>query len=153
MSEKTIARLQDSVVAAVERTFSDMAFLDVVEVPEISARLKFGHILHISFTEPEEGEIALFLPSECKRKIVENIYGRDWGDLHATEIDDCLLEMLNVLAGNFLSDCYGDAKKHNVSLPELRFDDSGIFKGDKFAQFYFDAEEMPFKVSICFKKQ
>ena len=153
MREKTIAKVEDSVVAAVERTFSDMAFLDVVEIPEISAKLNFGHILHISFTEPEEGEIALFLPSECKRKIVENIYCSDWSTLHATEIDDCLLELLNVLAGNFLSAYYGEAVKHNVSLPELRFDDSGIFKGHKYSQFYFDAEEMPFKVSIYFKRQ
>ncbi len=153
MKEKTIAKVEDSVVAAVERTLSDMAFLDVVEVPDFSGKLRFGHILHISFTEPEEGEIALFLPSECKRRIVENVYGSDWSTLHDTEIDDCLLELLNVLAGNFLSDYYGEAVKHNVSLPELRFDDSGIFKGNKFTQFYFDAEEMPFKVSICFKGQ
>jgi chemotaxis protein CheY-P-specific phosphatase CheC len=153
MREKTISKVEDSMVAAVERTFSDMAFLDVIGVPEISGKLKFGNILYISFTEPEEGEIALFLPSECKRRIVENIYGSDWSTLHDTEIDDCLLEMLNVLAGNFLSNCYGEAVKHNLSLPELRFDDSGISRDDKFANFYFDAEEMPFMVSLCFKKQ
>ena len=141
----------ESVAPAVERTFSDMAFIDVTELTEHSAKIDSSHIIHIYFHEPMEGEIALVLPSECKRMIVENIYGCDWRDLHATEIDDCLLEILNVLAGNFLDEYWGRDVKHDISLPELRFDENEIDAGSGFTDFYFDAEGVPFKVSIRFK--
>ncbi len=152
MSSKVNPKMERSIASAVEKTFSDMAFVDAVAVSDFSEELEFSHIIHISLFEPEEGEIALFLPSECKKLIVENIYGKDWGTLHATEIDDCLLEILNVLAGNFLNEYCGKEVKHNISLPELLFDDDKISGSNGFADFYFNAEDIPFKVSIYFKK-
>ena len=152
-TRKVSTKLEQSVVSSVVKTFSDMAFIDVVAIPGLSEKLEYSHIIRITIFEPEEGEIALFLPSKCKKLIVENIYGEDWSTLQAVEIDDCLLEILNVLAGNFLNEYCGKEVKHNISLPELLFDDSRIHGSNGFAHFYFDAEEIPFRVSICFKDQ
>ena len=152
MSEQISADLQKAMLSAVERTLSDMAFLDVIAKPDFPETLKFSSILHISVVEPIRGEIALFLSTECKKLIVENIYGSDWDSLHDVEIDDCLLEMLNVLAGNFLSEYCGESVKHDVSLPELRFDDSETFKGNMHHRLYFEAEETFFGISISFSE-
>ena len=88
------------------------------------------------------------MPSECKKLIVENIYGADWSTLHATEIDDCLLEVLNVMAGNFLIERFGRQVRYDISLPDLLFDDTKISKSNGFDFLPFDAEGIPFKVAM-----
>ena len=138
-----------ALVTAVVKTFSDMAFIDAVDIPDYSEDLSFSHILHISLHEPQKGQIVLFLPYACKKMIVENIYGRDWDSLHATEIDDCLLEILNVLAGNFLNEFCEKEITHGISLPKMLFDDTEIYrKSNCFTDYFFDAEGIPFKISI-----
>jgi len=114
MKKRNIIRIKETLISAVIRTFSDMAFIDVEVLKEIPEELTCSHIIHISLSAPEHGEIALFLPSDCKRMIVENIYGSDWTSLNPTEIDDCLLEILNVLAGNFLTEYFGAEVKLNM---------------------------------------
>jgi len=147
---KSEFQLRRAVGSSVVKTLSDMAFIDAVEMPDHGEQIVFSHVIHIDIYEPEKGEIALFLPSECKKLIIENIYGEDWSTLHATEIDDCLLEILNVLTGNFLNEYCGKDARHNISLPELLFDDAKISGNNGFVDFYFDAEGIPFRVSICF---
>ncbi|NOY07361.1 MAG: chemotaxis protein CheX, partial [Spirochaetes bacterium] len=140
MKKKTIARIKEALTPAVIKTFSDMAFIDAEVLKEIPEKLTYGHIIHISLSAPEHGEIALFLPSECKKMIVENIYGSDWTSLNATEIDDCLLEILNVLAGNFLTEYFGAGVKHDISLPELLFD-AEMDEKNGFTELFFNAED------------
>ena len=93
-------------------------------------------------------EIALFLPSECKKLIVENIYGTDWSALHVTEIDGCLLEALNVVTGNFQIECVGRQVNYKISLPEFLFDDTKTREHNGFGFVLYDAESIPFKAVI-----
>lgn len=134
--------------ASVAKTFSEMAFLDAEPIGELESELEYSHIVHITFSEPNAGEIALFLPLPVKQDIVENIYGEDWESMKATEIDDCLLEMLNVLAGDFLSDLYGAGAHRDLSLPDLLFDESELSKADEFETYCFDAEGNQFKAEL-----
>ena len=67
---------------SVKRTFADMAFIDVEMNAEGASDFSTGQLIHISFSEPVEGEMVLFLPVECKLKIVENIYGTYMGSFH-----------------------------------------------------------------------
>ena len=151
MKKKLKAKMEEAMVKAAAKTFSDMAFIDANKLESLSEDIQFSHIVQISLFKPIEGKIALYLPSECKKMIVENIYGIDWKDLKATDIDDCLLEILNVLAGNFLKRYCGDDVKLNISLPELLFDKEELNGSSSFMDIYFDAEGIPFKVSIYLK--
>ena len=150
MKKKEIKKAGKSLARAAAQTFSEMAFVDVTEALKVPEALEYSQIIHISLFEPMEGEIALFLPADCKRMIVENIYGSDWADLQAAEIDDCLLELLNVLAGNFLIEYCGTEVKHDISLPELLFNESEL--KNSYQDFYFDAEGVNLKISIKMKR-
>ena len=138
---------QTALHRAITESFSDMAFIDVVpaqcheEAPEAS------HILFISFSKPIAGYISLYLSTECKQKIAENIYGKNWEDLKDEEIDDCLLEMVNVLAGRFLR-FSREEEKHAMSLPQLLFDDSEVPDTQHCDVCLFDAEGIIFKVIL-----
>jgi hypothetical protein len=137
-------------IEAVRKTFSDLAFIDVTVIPKPANDPDSAQLIHISFLEPHPGEIVLFLPCECKKMIVENIYGEDWKGLPSDRIYDCLLELLNVLGGNFLSDLYCIGMRPDMSLPTLLFDNHEIHDTGNLTNLYFDAETSIFKASLRF---
>lgn len=141
---------RNSINQAVITTFMDMAFIDAMPRDSCeSGSVEFSHIIHIDFKAPAEGSLILYLPTACKRMIVENIHGSDWLELSADEIDDCLLEVLNVLAGNFLSIYCGAESTHNMSFPEILFDESDIADKSTYEEFCFDGEGVLFKTAIA----
>jgi len=131
-------------VEAVKKTLSEMAFVDVEPTATPAEPLKVSHISHISYDGPERGEIEMALPLSCKRRFVENIYGDDWERLDPEEIDDCLLEIINVLAGEYLSEQYGDGIQRELSLPRLIFDRSAAMGNPDVL--FFDAEGEVFQI-------
>ena len=134
--------------AAVVKTFAEMAFVDVAAADE-HAVVRSSHMLTILLFKPARGELALLLPVGCKRLLVENIYGASWDELADAARDDCLLELLNVLAGNFLNELFGTSVEHSLSLPEMAYDDARARDTNRFVQLTFDAEEQPFRVALA----
>ena len=145
MTDTLQDRTPELFARSIINSFSDMAFLDVVAAEPVA--LNTGQVFHILFTGPESGDIVLHLPNACKKQIVENIYGENWGALDPSQIDDCLLEILNVLAGCFLKERFGEDVAYDISLPELLFDES-ILATDDYDDYFFDAEGNAFKASI-----
>lgn len=144
MSTETAPAVRKALEHTVVNAFSDMAFVDVI--PCTPGEVNTSHLLKIAFRGSEDGELVLYLSHESKQKIVENIYGEDWNNLDPSEIDDCLLELMNVIAGNFVQALYGTGNAHDISLPELVFDESML--GDAVSDdYYFDAEGELIKVS------
>jgi hypothetical protein len=147
MSSDDMSNIKEALKQAVEMTFMNMAFVDVMEAEE-PAEVNFSHIIHISFSSPVEGGMILFLPTACKKMIAENIHGSNWESLSTDEIDDCLLELLNVLAGNFLNIHYGKEVGHNMTFPQLLFDESEVPEHGDYRDYFFDAEGVPFKIGL-----
>lgn len=135
-------------IEATRKTLSEMAFLDALPCDAADTEPVCSQVFYLSFLEPEQGFAALYLPLECKKTIVENIYGEDWQQLHSDQIDDCLLEILNVLVGNYLSDVYGENVKRDMGLPQLLFDDAGIADRGIQADIFLDAEGVTFKAVL-----
>jgi hypothetical protein len=133
---------------AVQTTFMDMAFLDILPMEEEPEEITYNQVIHISFSEPEYGDVTLYLPLECKKMIVENIHGEDWEAVSSDSIDDCLLELLNVLAGNFLNSYSGKEVSHNMSFPEMLFDEEDFHKKGDHVDLYYDAEGVPFRITV-----
>ncbi len=138
--------LKKDLMATVKKTFADMFFIDVIESKENEIK-EYSHILSLKVLEPEYLEIVLWLPLPIKKEVTENIYGTAWEEISAVEIDDCLLELLNVLAGNFLIEYCGPGTKFSISLPEILFDESELDNSD-YRSIFFDAEGKSFMVSI-----
>jgi transcription antitermination factor NusG len=148
MSCRDEEKVRESLERAVEMTFMNMAFVDVMITDE-HLDLTYSHIIHITFSNPVAGGMTLYLPTECKKMIVENIHGTNWDTLTTDEIDDCLLELLNVLAGNFLNHYVGQERSHNMSFPQIMFGEEEIDGIENYMQYFFLAEGVPFSVGIC----
>ncbi len=139
-------KLIEALSVSVINTFGEMLFLDAVESKEIRLD-NYSHIIRLVILEPEYLELVLWLPLEIKIEIAETIYGKSWDEITDTEIDDSLLEILNVLAGNFLLECAGPDKKYNISLPEILFDSEEL-DNTGYSDVFFDVEGKPFKISV-----
>lgn len=143
-------KIRKSFSDSVIDTFAEMAFIDVIPENDFKDAIIHTSIMGLSFQSPGDGSILFYMTKECKKKLVENIYGEDWITLSDMEIDDCLLEILNVLAGDFLKNLYGKEKKVSMSFPKLFFDDNVLTPESSSLNFIFNAEGGMFsaKVSI-----
>lgn len=139
-------------ISSVIDTFAEMAFVNVISEKKSGIDIKYSNILGIDFSEPLGGNLLFYMPKECKKELVENIYGKDWKSLQDEEIDDCLLEILNVLAGDFLKNLFGKEQKIIMSIPKIFFDDSFLPEMDHGIEFIFNADGVKFKAQVCFKE-
>lgn len=144
--------LKNAVINGVKKAFEEMAFIDIDYVEDKNTDVNYTHILFVNILEPIFGKIALYLPYDCKRTIIENIYGKEMKDLHADETDDCQLELLNVLVGNILSFLYKKKKKYKLDLPKILFDENEISWNKKnINKYFFNAEGFNIKLLIDLK--
>ncbi len=138
-------------INSVIETFADMTFIDVYHDKDCEEDIEYTSIIGIDFIEPGEGSMLLYLPKECKKHIVENVYGENWKALNDMEIDDCLLEIVNVLAGNFLKNLYGTDKKNVMSFPKMFFDENVLPPMNHNVDLIFNAEGIKFKAQVSLK--
>ena len=131
---------------AVIKTYSDMVFLDVAENPDMEIPAHFSYVLGIDILKPLSGTIVMYLSEDLKTRIVENIYYEPL-KINQNDRDDCLLEILNVLAGSFLTIYFGKELNYKMKLPELFVDylENG---NDNFVLLNFNAEGLPFQVIL-----
>lgn len=140
--------VEKAIVGAVEQTFINMAFIDVIPTASKDIPSDVSQLIVIDITRPERGTILLHLPLALKRQVAETIHAENWEDMNARQIDDCLLEVLNVLAGNFLNNLRGEKVKYNITFPQIVFDEDEFQDSPGFDDFYFDAEGIHFRVSV-----
>jgi len=140
--------IEASLECSVVGTFAAMPFLDVIKIDNFQDKIQASQILFITFTRPVQGCLALFLPISLKLTIAQNIYTVDSTELKAHEIDDCLLELVNVLAGNFLTCVSGTAEEQVLSLPQMVFDEKQLPSLSGIDDCYFNAEGDFFRVSV-----
>ena len=152
MHNMSKAKAKQAVLRAAQSTLGEMAFIDVIEA-ETSQNFEAGQLMFIEFYKPIHGRLLLSMPADIKQAIVENIHATDWNELSVSEIDDCLLELLNVLGGNFLRELEEGETKVQLSFPSVLFSLEEISDLDSFWKFDFDAEGTPFSVSLALHEE
>ncbi len=139
---------REAIVKAIESVFSEMVFIDTLHIDEKPEDFIYTQILYMDIISPVTGYIIAYLPLELRKTIVETIHSTDWDKLHATEIDDCLLEILNVITGNFMTNLLGHDVKYNISFPAVNYDEEDIENLENSQEIYFDAEGSIFRINV-----
>ena len=144
--------IKDAVISGVHKSFEEMAFIDAIYIKDKKPEVNFKQILYVNVLEPIFGKFGLYLSFECKKMLLENVYGKELSELHTDEIDDCQLELLNILVGNILSYYYKKKKKYTLDLPKILFDEDEIKWNKKdIKTYYFNAEGCFFKLIVDLK--
>ncbi len=141
-------KIREAMIKAIESVFSEMVFIDTLHFDGKPEDFTFTQILYIDIVSPANGYIIAYIPLELRKTIVETIHSKDWDEMHATEIDDCLLEILNVIAGNFMTDLLGRGEKYNISFPAVNYDEEDIENIESSQEIYFDAEGSVFRINV-----
>ena len=141
-------KIKDAMIKTIESVFSDMIFIDTLHLEEAPESFEYTQILFIDVISPQAGYIIAYLPLALRKTIVETIHSLDWNDMHASEIDDCLLEILNVVAGNFMTEFLGRDHKYNISFPAVNYDEEDIENLEESQEIYFNAEGPVFRVNV-----
>ncbi len=141
-------KIRDAMIKAIESVFSEMVFIDTLHLDKKPEDFTYTQILYIDIISPEKGYIIAYLPLELRKTIVETVHSIDWDEMHATKIDDCLLEILNVIAGNFMTDLLGRDNKYNISFPAVNYDEEDIENIESSQEIYFDAEGSIFRINV-----
>ncbi len=141
--EKALQSLKEAVI----KTFGEMLFIDVIPSDVQADNAWFDMIVSIDILKPITGKIIFLLPNILKKKIIRNIYTDDFDFIGEKEGDDCIMEIVNVLAGKFLTECFGNDVSYKFDFPTINFnyaenDESKVISMDM------DAECIPLKVVL-----
>ncbi len=137
-----------ALVEAVGATFADLAFLDAEPVDDRPGEPNPGQIVAIEFLQPLAGYLVLHLSAATKQSIIENIHGVEWKSLSGAEVDDCLMELVNVTAGSFLSLVGAGNGRHALSLPRVLYDESDLLADDDLVDYCFSINGETARVSL-----
>ena len=143
--ELTAEQERMAVENTVMETFAEMAFLDVM--PSETAN-QFGNSqgFAVDISGAEQLRCYLDMSVSAKHSVVENIHADAWTELNSEEIDDCLLEILNVLGGTLGRALWGEAVRCKLGFPEVVVMIPG--RDDDVHVFDFDAEGEPLTVIL-----
>jgi CheY-specific phosphatase CheX len=144
----TEENIKEAMIKTIESVFSDMVFIDTLHIEKSPENFDYTQILYIDIISHSNGYIIAYLPLDLRKTIVETIHSTDWDEMHASEIDDCLLEILNVIAGNFMTELLGRGAKYNISFPAVNYDEEDIEQLDKSQEIYFSAEGPIFRINV-----
>lgn len=106
--------LKDNVL----KTFFELTMMEAVPVSdnEISHESVFESF-SINNRYPELFRLEFCFPLTTKRFIVEAIYSQSYEELSELQIEDCLLEVVNVIAGNYFTAYFGQVNPFELGLP------------------------------------
>lgn len=133
---------------AVGSTFADMAFMDAEPESVHPGEPNPGQVIAIEFLQPLGGYLMVHLSAATKQLIIENIHGVDWESLSGSEVDDCLMELVNIMAGNFLVLVGAGDNRHSLSLPQVLYDESDLTTDEELTDHYFSVNGETTKVSL-----
>lgn len=139
--------IRSALESAVAETFTEMAFLDAIPA-DAPVENSETQVFAIEVRGDEPQRLVLDLPLDTKQSIVENIHARPWDELSSSEIDDCLLEFLNVLGGNFGRTYWGDDSRYKLSFPEVRIAIHDDIDAEEVQSYWFDAYGQIFAVHV-----
>lgn len=134
----------------VSSVFADMAFIDVQEIfdpPPKEEKSSNEKCVAIDVLAPISCRIELRINQVLRDRIVENLFGYSSDAEQKKNGEDAILEMLNIIAGSFLSAYFGTGMEIQLELPQyLYFDDES--PGQTVARIFARAEGEPLSVTL-----
>ncbi|GAB1483921.1 hypothetical protein MASR2M78_27380 [Treponema sp.] len=154
MSEGNLdsATAKRALFEAASAVFGEMAFMDANPI-ETEHKMEMDTIrVAIDMLKPLSYRLELEYSSSLAVKIADTLYGEAEVALDEDENmpsaladrsrDDSSLEMLNVMAGTFLSSCFGAGTPFKLELPFFQFGEADV-SGPVIARVDLDVEGLP----------
>ncbi|MCF6178732.1 MAG: chemotaxis protein CheX [Geopsychrobacter sp.] len=105
---------------ATRQTFENMAFVEVTEQSEELAFESPTHATWVSILihDPLQGEVRIALPSALLTNMTADMFGIEIEEVSESQHQDIIAEMLNTLAGLFMTNLIPEDQTYQLGLPE-----------------------------------
>ncbi len=112
--------LYKAMLIAVCQTFENMAFVEVTEQAEDFPLQMPGETAWVSIliNDPVQGEIRLSIPQNLLVEMTANMFGIEREEVNENQKQDIIAELLNTLAGLFMTQLLPDDQTYKLGLPE-----------------------------------
>jgi len=112
--------LAEAMKNAVSQTFENMAFIEVAEHYDQDYEIPANDLVwaYLMILDPLQGELRLALPKSALRELTGAVFSLEDTDISQTQMDDILHEILNTVAGLFMSNLLPDSQQYKIGLPE-----------------------------------
>ncbi len=113
--------LYQAMISAVSQTLENMVFMEAMEHFDPSYQIPADEVAHnsILINDPIQGEIVLSMTKNLLRKITGHIFTLDDDKIEKAQMDDILNELLNTIAGLFMTKLLADNQEYRIGLPEF----------------------------------
>jgi hypothetical protein len=117
--------LYQAMISATSKTMEDMLFIAVMEHLDRGYEIPLDELVWTSLliNDPVQGEIRLAMPKTLLTKFTCNIFAMDEDEVTQPQMDDILNELLNTIAGLFMTNLLEDNQEYKIGLPELGMDE------------------------------
>jgi len=117
--------LYQAMISATSKTMEDMLFIAVMEHLDRGYEIPLDELVWTSLliNDPVQGEICLAMPKTLLTKFTCNIFSMDEEEVTQPQMDDILNELLNTIAGLFMTNLLEDNQEYKIGLPELGVDE------------------------------
>ncbi|GEM_PF-737930 len=149
-------RAEKILVDSITSVFADMAFIDVerkagtqsVEEPtKCAPSFENERRAAIDVLSPLSCRIELKINKPLRDRVIETLFGDSIDQEQKKAAEDPLLEMLNIIAGSFLSSYFGSGTNIQLELPRYLYFGE-VSPGQSVSSILMDAEGEPLEAII-----
>jgi hypothetical protein len=110
-----------AMIRAVSQTLENMVFMEALEHSDRSYEIPVEELAWASLLihDPVQGEVRLAMPQSLLKKLTGNVFSLDDDEITPAHMDDILNELLNTIAGLFMTYLLADDQEYKLGLPEL----------------------------------
>ncbi len=138
--------LNNSVSTVIEQ----MAFLDVEPSKRAVTDSDPKYFIHMQ--SPVDGVLLFSMPDNSKKNLAGNIYGKDFTEIKMNEVNECLLELVNIITGQFLNKLDIENAQYILGIPRIIFTEEKLYKYSHNYDYFFNAEGIPFQIKLMLNK-
>lgn len=137
-----------AMIAAAQRTLEHMVFMEIIEERGTPSKISAEHLARCSLliNEPIQGEIHLVVPSDLLKKITGNVFGIADEEVTTSQAYDILKELLNTIAGLFMTNLLPKDQEYKIGLPNLEAGDLPEADEHGVVWHLINSEEDPLKI-------
>ncbi len=110
-----------AMIEAVKQTLENMVFMEILEERGAPTDIPPEDLVWSSLliNDPIQGEIRLAVPATLLKKITSNVFGIDEEEVTTSQAYDILNELLNTIAGLFVTKLLPETQQYHIGLPSL----------------------------------
>lgn len=142
--------LYQAMTSATSKTMEDMLFIAVMEHLDRGYEIPLDELVWTSLliNDPVQGEIRLAMPKTLLTKFTCNIFAMDEAEVTQPQMDDILNELLNTIAGLFMTNLLEDNQEYKIGLPELGIDELPEVDSDTVVWKLMTDDEEPLQIFV-----